>query len=193
MEQLKTLFQIDRGEAVKSPNEITEVDEKLAQRWRNMEPRFWVFVIAPRYPHRGWIYKNVSTQLYHHGEASEKDAGSLLFGITDDPYVRSQVEETFTKGEVKQIRDYFFNYWRRPLKIRAKRAIAPRYNYIGVGALPLGGLVSGYMFSETPDYPLPFKIWGYVDLRPYRATCGFRARIRYALRHLVRKVALRFV
>lgn len=173
--------------------QITEVDEKLALRWRNMEPRFWVYVIAPRYPHRGWIYKNVYIKLFHNGEASEKAAESLLFGITDDLYVLSQVEETFTKGEVKQIHGFFSNYWRTPLKIRAKRAPAPRYNCIGVGGLAVGGLQDFYRFSESPDYPLPFEMWGYVDLRPYQGTCGFGARIKYALRHLVRKVALRFV
>lgn len=184
---------LTEAEVILRGAQITEVNEKLRLRWRNMEPRFWVYVIAPRYPHRGWIYKDVYIKLFHYGEASEKDAGSLLFGITDDPYDLSQVEETFTKGEVKQIHGFFSNYWRTPLKIRAERAPAPRYSYIGAGARAIGSLEAFYRFSEELGYPLPFAMWGYVDLRTYRATCGFRARIKYALRHLVRKVALRFV
>lgn len=184
---------LTEAEVILRHAQITEVDEKLRLRWRNIEPRFWVYVITPRYPHRGWVYKDVHIKLFHYDEASEKDAGSLLFGITDDPYVLSQVEETFTKGEIKQIHDFFSNYWRPPLKTRAKRAPAPRYGYSGVGARAAGGLEDFYMFSEEPNYSLPFAMWGYVDLRHCRATCGFRARIKYALRHLVRKVALRFV
>lgn len=184
---------LTEAEVILRQAQITEVDKKLTLRWRNMEPRFWVYVITPRYPHRGWVYKDVHIKLSHYGEASEKDAGNLLFGITDDPYVLSQVEETFTKGEVKQIHDFSSTYWRPPLKIRAERAPAPRYNYIGVGARAVGVLEAFYMFSEEPDYPLPFAMWGYVDLRHCRATLGFGARIRYELRHLVRNVALRFV
>lgn len=45
-------------------------------------------------------------------------------------------------------------------------------NEMGVGAVAVGGLQDFLMISENPVYSLPFKVWGYYDLRHYERVEG---------------------
>jgi hypothetical protein len=80
--------------------------------------------------------------------------------------VTSLVEETFSLKHVTKLIEYFGN-WDRT-KIIVKLADKPSPGFIGVGALPVGGLQDIYMFSDTDGYPLDFKVRGYYDLREYK-------------------------
>jgi hypothetical protein len=43
-------------------------------------------------------------------------------------------------------------------------------NMMGVGAIAVGWGDDFYMLCNKPEYPLPFKVWGYFDLRDCELT-----------------------
>jgi hypothetical protein len=77
------------------------------------------------------------------------------------------VEEMFTKDEAEAFQAF----------VRAKRndataTIEPAKlpianNIMGYGAIPTGGGPDFLMIGDRPDYDLPFKVWGFYDVRGY--------------------------
>ena len=144
----------------------TALDEvKTADLWDKSEPRYGVTLIADEFDG----YSGVPFTLFHTEMSNEELAPLVVVApgrSIDDVahwYTASAIEETFSKAEVKQLYAYFKQ--RGNVRLRARRAYSPTNADMGVGAIPVGGGNDFYTFSEEPGYSLPFKVWGYFDLR----------------------------
>lgn len=145
----------------------TALDEaQTAYLWDKSEPRYWVTVIISEFDG----YQNVDFHLFH-TEMSNEELAPLVVLVPgrsiDDVahwYTRSVIEQTFSKDEVRQLHAYFSQF--HDMRLKAKRAHPPDNHSIGYGAYPVGGHGNDfYTFCEVPGYSLPFKVWGYFDLR----------------------------
>ena len=144
----------------------TALDEaQTADLWDKSEPRYWVTVIISKFDG----YQNVDFHLFHTEMSNEELARLVVLApgrSVDDVahwYTASAIEQTFSKAEVKQLYAYFKQ--RGNVLLKARRANSPTNDSMGVGAIPVGGGNGFYTFSEADDYSLPFKVWGYFDLR----------------------------
>jgi hypothetical protein len=144
----------------------TALDEaKTADLWDKSEPRYWVTLIADEFDG----YSEVPFTLFHTEMSNEELAPLVVLapgrGIDNVAhwYTASAIEQTFSKAEVKQLYAYFKQ--RGNVRLRARRAYSPTNSSMGVGATPVGGGNDFYTFSEEPGYSLPFKVWGYFDLK----------------------------
>ncbi|NVM21738.1 MAG: hypothetical protein HWN68_08160 [Desulfobacterales bacterium] len=144
----------------------TALDEtKTAELWAKSEPRYWVTVIISEFEG----YRNVDFDLFHTEMSNEELSRLVVLGpgrSIDDVanwYTASVIEQTFSKAEVKQLHAYFSQWC--SVRLKARRASPPTNDGIGYGAIPVGGGTDFYTFCEVPDYSLPFKVWGYFDLR----------------------------
>jgi len=114
-------------------------------------------------------YKDVSFIL-HHANFDDDEAERLLTEIgyskdcEDYLYLVSQLEETFTKDQIEEIRMYFENSFDDTV-VETAPARLPAHHYMGVGALAVGGGTDFHMFTQYKDYPLSFKMFGYYDIR----------------------------
>jgi len=137
------------------------IDEaKTAKLWAQSEPRYYINLITNRFPG----YKEVVFHLFHR-YMPEEEARHFTVGSNHlDPYVASYIEEAFSKEELRQLHKYFSEYY-EPDRLRARVADPPDNHVIGYGAYPVGGGTDFYGFSEADDYSLPFKVWGFFDLR----------------------------
>lgn|SRR5215813_9082853 len=86
-------------------------------------------------------------------------------GEGDHAYAEHHVEELFTAGEAKQLKDYLDREHgaEGPTTIEEVRLPVPG-NTMAVCARPVGGGDDFYRLCEEPEYSLPFKVWGYLDL-----------------------------
>jgi hypothetical protein len=80
-------------------------------------------------------------------------------------YAEGAVEECFTEAEANE-----FIAWTKQHRNDHGAMITPvtlpiSKNSMGCGAVPVGGLVDHLMVGEAEDYDLPFKVYGYFDLR----------------------------
>lgn len=144
----------------------TALDEaQTADLWDKSEPRYWVTAIISEFDE----YQNVDFHLFHTEMSNEELARLVVLApgrIIDDVahwYTASAIEQTFSKAEVKQLYAYFKQ--RGNVRLKARRAYSPTNDSMGYGAYPVGGGNDFYTFSEEPGYSLPFKVWGYFDLR----------------------------
>lgn len=144
----------------------TALDEvKTADLWAMSEPRYWVTVINSEFDG----YQNVDFDLFHTEMSNEELARLVVLApgrSIDDVahwYTASAIEQSFSKAEVKQLCAYF-KQWGN-VRLKACRASPPTNDSMGYGAYAVGGGNDFYMFSEVPGYSLPFKVWGYFDLR----------------------------
>lgn len=144
----------------------TALDEaQTADLWDKSEPRYWVTVIILKFDG----YQNVDFHLFHTEMSNEELAPLVMLApgrSIDDVahwYTASAIEQTFSKAEVKQLYAYF-KQW-DIVRLKASRAQPPDNHCMGYGAYPVGGGNDFYTFSEVPGYSLPFKVWGYFDLR----------------------------
>lgn len=144
----------------------TALDEtRTAVLWDKSEPRYWVTVINSEFDG----YRNVDFHLFHTEMSNEELAPLVVLApgrSIDDVahwYTASAIEQTFSKAEVKQLYAHFKQ--RGNVRLKARRASPPTNDSMGYGAYPVGGGNDFYTFSEVPGYSLPFKVWGYFDLR----------------------------
>ena len=139
---------------------------KTDELWAKSEPRYYASLVTPGY--KGW--QDVEFHLFH-TEMSEAEMSELVVlapnrTIEDVSkwYTGTAIEQTFSRAEVLQLYDYFkVNYEGDCLKL--KRAHAPGNHCMGYGAYAVGGGDDFYMFDHVENYSLPFKVWGYFNLR----------------------------
>src|SRR5262245_52991529 len=82
------------------------------------------------------------------------------------PYPEGAVEEMFTWDEAQQLKGFLERHYGDVGETVIEEVSLPIENCcMGVGALPVGGGTDFYMLSKAPEYSLPFKVWGYFDLR----------------------------
>lgn len=81
-------------------------------------------------------------------------------GLADD-YTQLGVAELFTADEALQLADCVINLG----VTKITPVELPIAEYFPFGAIPVGGGPENYMLSESDDYELPFKVWGFYDKR----------------------------
>jgi hypothetical protein len=77
------------------------------------------------------------------------------------------IDEMFEWDEAQTLKDYIDqNYGEDQGITTIEKAELPiPNNTMGVGAIPVGGRQDFHMLDKAPNYSLPFKVWGYFDLR----------------------------
>jgi len=78
-------------------------------------------------------------------------------------YPEGFIDECFTYQETNALTEYLKRYPGECKISEVELPIEP--NLAGNGALAIGGLEGFYMLSKDENYNLPFKVWGYYDLR----------------------------
>ena len=137
---------------------------EINERWPE---RFFVDIVAARFPYRGEYYPGVNLRLFRPiGDMPKSEARELLAacGFTrPDVYLTGYVGQTFDIGQVQELVSYFVNW---PIdRIAISPAAKPRDDIMGVEAISVGGGQDFYAFSDCDDWPLSFKVWGYFDIR----------------------------
>jgi hypothetical protein len=80
-------------------------------------------------------------------------------------YAEDFVEELFTWDEAQHLRGYLDQKHRDEGQTVIEAVSLPiENNWIGFGALAVGGGDDFYMLCKEPVYSLPFKVWGYFNL-----------------------------
>lgn len=82
-------------------------------------------------------------------------------------YQESAIDELFTKQEAKRLVAYLEKEHKDDtLKISIDEQKLPiANNILAYGCIPVGGMNDFYMLDKEKNYNLPFKVWGYFDLR----------------------------
>jgi len=79
-------------------------------------------------------------------------------------YAEAFVDELFTEDEARQLKDYIDQSHEGETIIK-EQPLPVDNNVMGYGAIPVGGMQDFYMLSKEAEYSLPFKVYGYFDLR----------------------------
>jgi len=163
----RQLEERQRREADTALNEVA-----TARLWEVLEPRLEVTLILKELSWRGYVLNDVALSLFHKDEMSLERLATLVVANPGraieqiyHSYIPSQIDDTFSKSEARQLIRYFGND-QGIKRIRIERAKPPKRNYIGDGAVAVGGPTDFLMLDEDPDYSLPFKVWGFYDVRP---------------------------
>lgn len=92
---------------------------------------------------------------------------AIMNYVKGDGYSEGAIDESFTKQEADQLVTYLQREHKEAILetniVEEKLPIAS--NSMGFGATPVGGGDGFYMLEKEKNYNLPFKIWGYFDLR----------------------------
>jgi hypothetical protein len=81
-------------------------------------------------------------------------------------YAEEFIEELFTWDEARQLKAYLDQHHGEQGDTVIKETTLPvENNMMGFLAHPVGGGDSFYILCKEPEYALPFKVWGYFDLR----------------------------
>jgi hypothetical protein len=76
------------------------------------------------------------------------------------------IDEMFELDEAQALKDYIDrNYGEAGITTIKKAELPIANNVMGVGATPVGGGQDFHLLDKAPNYTLPFKVWGYFDLR----------------------------
>jgi len=132
-----------------------------------------VISTAPRFPHRGCVYKDVWINWFvNRNEVDEspvpyKDAIVDYDPTTDKGYTEEYVKELFTEVEAKVFSAYLLAVHGPDVTTTLKEITLPMdcKKKGPVGAMAVGGSNDFHMLSEESGYNLKFKVWGYYDVR----------------------------
>ena len=81
-------------------------------------------------------------------------------------YPEGYIDELFELDEAQALKDYIDqNYGEAGITTIKKAKLPIANNTMGVGEIPVGGSQDFHMLDKAPGYSLPFKVWGYFDLR----------------------------
>src|SRR5262245_59735695 len=94
----------------------------------------------------------------------------LINGYADeaDPpyYPMGAIDELFTLDQAQALVSYLDRVHGDAGEAKITAAKLPiELNMMGVGAIPTGGGQDFYMLAKEDEYNLPFKVYGYFDLR----------------------------
>jgi hypothetical protein len=91
-------------------------------------------------------------------------------------YPEECIDELFELDEAQALKDYIDqNYGDAGITTIKKIQLPIANNMMGAGAIPVGGLTDHHMLDNAPGYSLPFKVWGYFDLRGCELADGPKA------------------
>jgi hypothetical protein len=82
-----------------------------------------------------------------------------------DPYQRGAVDELFTLEEAEAWVTYLRKHYGDESAEIAEQPLPLKGNTIGLSDIPVGGGVDLLMPVREGDYPFPFQVYGYYDLR----------------------------
>jgi hypothetical protein len=91
------------------------------------------------------------------------------YDATDEyrSYCESAIDELFTADEARAFVE-FLRTRRNDASATIEPATLPiERNQMGHAAVPVGGGPDFLTIGDSPDYGLPFKVWGYFDVRHY--------------------------
>lgn len=131
--------------------------------------RYYVEATLGQLTHRGHIYKDVLLQLFR-SDMSKEEKMTLLepLGFTQevkaDPYFTSQVEETFSEDQADQLINWLVKLETDEVKAWKRPAEKPKEGYMGITAIPMGGLQDSYILDKIEGYDLDFKAEAYFNL-----------------------------
>lgn len=131
--------------------------------------RYYVEATLGQLTHRGHIYKDVLLQLFR-SDMSKEEKMTLLepLGFTQevkaDPYFTSQVEETFSEDQADQLINWLVKQDPDKVKAWKRPAEKPKEGYMGISAIPMGGLEDAYILDEMDGYDLDFKAEAFFNL-----------------------------
>lgn len=78
------------------------------------------------------------------------------------------LEEYFTEDEAKALTDWLAAHRKCTTTTIEPGKFPQQENgriFMALGSIPVGGETDFLMIGKSPDYDLPFKAWGYYDLR----------------------------
>jgi hypothetical protein len=84
-------------------------------------------------------------------------------------YCEMAVEEFFTNNEARAFVEYVRSHHDDASATIGPAALPVESNRMGHGAIAVGGATDFLKISDSPDYDLPFEVWGFVSL----AGCEF--------------------
>lgn len=99
-----------------------------------------------------------------------KDYQPVIPGACEiDGYAESMILEMFNEHEANLFKEYIEGMQCQNIVSTKLLAVTLpiEKNMMPMGAIPVGGHCDFYMLSEHKDYNLPFKAWGYFDLREH--------------------------
>ena len=112
--------------------------------------------------------KNVAFQWFRCERRVPRSYADLIenYDLADDRYAEGCIDEMFELDEALALKDYIDqNYGEAGITTIKKAKLPIANNTMGVGEIPVGGSQDFHMLDKAPGYSLPFKVWGYFDLR----------------------------
>lgn len=124
------------------------------------------------FEHSGGVFDGMPMTIFRApGEPiyKEEDYKKMICGfdcLEDDEkqYMRIVIDEFFTEREVKEVKKYLKTFPKTKIQVR-EISLPHRAGFLPISAIPLGGGQDCYMFYQSKDYSLSFKIEGYFDVR----------------------------
>jgi hypothetical protein len=89
----------------------------------------------------------------------------LAPGTDPDTYQRMAVDELFTRKEAEALVLYLAGWYTGHSTVITEEPLPLGPDVMAMSAVPLGGGVDHMMPVIKRDYPLPFMVYGYYDLR----------------------------
>ncbi len=99
-------------------------------------------------------------------QPGERPYAELIKGLdpNDDVCAHGCIDEMFSEEEALRVKEYLDQTHPGTHTILEKE-LPISNTVLGFGEVPVGGGTDLYMLDKTPGYSLPFKVWGYFDLR----------------------------
>jgi hypothetical protein len=114
--------------------------------------------------------KNVAFEWFRCERRAPRSYADLIenYDLADHQirYAEDCIDELFELDEAQALKDYIDqNYSEAGVTTIGKAELPIANNTMGAGAIPVGGPQDFYRLDKAPNYSLPFKVWGYFDLR----------------------------
>jgi hypothetical protein len=114
-----------------------------------------------------WFVTERERHLFGPGGSLDLEVRDAIPDYTGDHhgYDRAdRLEEYFTADEAKALTDWLATHHKCPTTIEPVQFPQPD-NTLSLRAVPIGGGTDFLTIGDSPDYDLPFKSWGYYDVR----------------------------
>ncbi len=142
--------------------------------------------IVPEFPHRGQLYKDVQlTWLMDRRrypapfeEFISPDAEPVApfaeairnYNRLEDSnkfYAEESLQELFTERELKQLQEYLLLAHDDREALAEEVSLPLASKSFPLSGIPVGGSSGWYDLHQEPEYSLPFKVYGFFDVRGY--------------------------
>ena len=145
------------------PGKPAHPDPTMTAHSPTLLSRFRVSLLAPEWKD----HSNVAMTVFREESLSDAEYAAILDPLdSEDGYLRSAVDDTFSAAEVEILRGFFAEI-KPTWKFSATPAKPIEQNEIGCGALPVGGPTDflSWENSEGKKGPAEMPVSAYYDLR----------------------------